>query len=885
VAAAGSHTLIRTAEPLVAADTDTSIDLYERTGGGTTLLSAGPEGGNGAYPVNFAAALEDDEIFFQTEERLTAFDTDDALDVYRRDGSQVALVSFGPDGGNGPHDAHLAAVNRAGGRIFISTREQLLASDTDQAVDIYQRSGGVVTLISTGPNGGNGPWHAELAGISENGRDVFFETNEQLVATDTDGVQDVYQRSDAATTSLVSTGPAGTDMELAASLETVTPDGEHVFFATSEPLVAADTDDNPDVYERSGGATTIHSIGPDGGNGNPAASLAGISDDGAHVFFETAERLNTTTDRDSRIDVYESAGGAVTLVTPGPNDATASVVYFVGASSDGARVLVRTDEDMAAPDTDGRQDIYLIEGGAISLASSAGGGGAPFDAQFAGMSNDATHIYFETQEPLVAGDTDAQIDVYERYGGTTALLSSGPTGGNGAYDALFRAASPDGKRVFFRTDESLISTDTDLTADTYSANVPGTVTVQLDAVPDDAQDFPFSAVGLEQGGFNFGPLGFGPTMFDLDDDADPTLIDVEVFTQVTPGTGYSVSQTPPPGWDLASAACDDGSPVANIGVAPGEDITCTFTEHKRGRIEVILDAVPDDPQDFSFTTAGGLPVASFTLDDDSDGTLPNTFTIDDVPAGTGYSVAETVPAGWSQGSATCDDGSPVSDIDLSPGETVTCTFVNIRGYPRPKAARPVRLALVPGYEQCTTPNRTHGPPLEHPACNPPVQTSSHLTVGTPDANSRGANMTGSLRLGVLPGVPSTPEDEADVPIDVSATDVRNASDLSDYTGELEAYIVLRITDRHNGPAQDEIGTVSDLPFTFPVQCTASTGSGNIGAACHLSTTADAVLPGAVVETKRTIWQVGRAELRDGGPDQLASTQDNTVFLRSGVFIP
>ena len=252
VATAGERTFIRTAEPLVAADTDTSIDLYERTGGGTTLLSTGSAGGNGPYPVNYAAALEgDDAVFFQTEEQLTGADTDDALDVYRRNGPNLGLISTGPNGGNGPHDAQLVAVSTTGIRIFYATREPLVAADTDQAVDIYQRAGGTVTLISTGPQGGNGPWHAELAGISDNGRHVFFETNEQLVAGDTDGVQDIYERYDGTTTTQASTGPAGTNMALPASVDAVTPDGNHVFFTTNEPLVAADTDDNPDVYELS----------------------------------------------------------------------------------------------------------------------------------------------------------------------------------------------------------------------------------------------------------------------------------------------------------------------------------------------------------------------------------------------------------------------------------------------------------------------------------------------------------------------------------------------------------------------------------------------------------------------------------------------------------
>ena len=204
---------------------------------------------------------------------------------------------------------------------------------------------------------------------------------------------------------------------------------------------------------------------------------------------------------------------------------------------------MRTEERLVAADTDNYQDVYQSQGGVLSVLTTgpAGGNGA-VHAYFAGASQDGTHIFFETRESLVSADTDASTDVYETYGGSTSLLTNGATGGNGAYEATFRGTSSDGKRVFFRTNEQLVSTDTDQTADVYAANVPGTVTVLLDSMPDNAQDFSFTAIGLELGGFNFGPLGFGPTTFQLDDDLDPTLTNDQVFSQVTPGTGYSVSE-------------------------------------------------------------------------------------------------------------------------------------------------------------------------------------------------------------------------------------------------------------------------------------------------------------------------------------------------------
>ncbi|WP_263405599.1 prealbumin-like fold domain-containing protein [Wenzhouxiangella sp. AB-CW3] len=51
------------------------------------------------------------------------------------------------------------------------------------------------------------------------------------------------------------------------------------------------------------------------------------------------------------------------------------------------------------------------------------------------------------------------------------------------------------------------------------------------------------------------------------------------------------------------------------------------------------------------------------------------FIVETLPPGT-YAVSETVPNGWRLDSATCDDGSPVSAIELEAGESVTCTFNN-----------------------------------------------------------------------------------------------------------------------------------------------------------------------------------------------------------------
>ena len=394
--------------------------------------------------------------------------------------------------------------------------------------------------------------------------------------------------------------------------------------------------------------------------------------------METTERLIASpVDRDSQNDVYMSSGGTMTMVSPGGNDTVATNAYFIASSDDGSKVFIRSEESLVAGDTDSYQDIYEFSGGTLTrLSVGPNGGNGAMHAFFGGASADGTHVYFETYESLVAGDTDVNSDVYERFGGATEQISGGVSGGNGPYDATFRSASPDGNRVFFRTSESLLAADTDGAADVYSANVPGTVTVLLDSIPNDPQDFSFTALGLDDG-FAIGPPNFGPTNFSLDDDSDRTLVNQKVFTGVTPGAGYSVTQAAQPGWDQTAAVCDNGSSPSAIDVNAGQNVTCSFTNQKRGQIVLVLDSVPNDAQDFNFTAGGGLSPSSVSLDDDSDGTLSNTVAFADVPVGAGYSLSQgTLPTGWTQASATCSDGSPISNISVSAGETVTCTFTN-----------------------------------------------------------------------------------------------------------------------------------------------------------------------------------------------------------------
>jgi hypothetical protein len=135
---------------------------------------------------------------------------------------------------------------------------------------------------------------------------------------------------------------------------------------------------------------------------------------------------------------------------------------FRFASTDGGRVFFETAEQLAAADTDSVGDVYQRAGGATTLLSMGStGGDGPYPARATGISTNGATVFFTTAEQLTADDTDSSIDVYRSDVGSTRLVSTGPVGGQGAFDASFLLATGDGLHVVFSTAESLVAADTD----------------------------------------------------------------------------------------------------------------------------------------------------------------------------------------------------------------------------------------------------------------------------------------------------------------------------------------------------------------------------------------------------------------------------------------
>ncbi|WP_408950764.1 beta strand repeat-containing protein [Lysobacter sp. Hz 25] len=140
---------------------------------------------------------------------------------------------------------------------------------------------------------------------------------------------------------------------------------------------------------------------------------------------------------------------------------------------------------------------------------------------------------------------------------------------------------------------------------------------------------------------------------------------------------------------IAAGATGALANLAAVAVGAGtSDVTAannsaTDTDTPTGTIVIVKDAVPNDAQDFAFTTTG-TGLSAFSLDDDADGTLSNTRTFTGLEPGS-YTVTEAAIAGWSLTGLSCSDpdsgtaadlANRIATIDVDSGETVTCTYTN-----------------------------------------------------------------------------------------------------------------------------------------------------------------------------------------------------------------
>jgi len=238
-------------------------NVYLRNLPGSTWLasrtSAGAKGNNNSGQ----SSVSDDGqfvVFTSHATNLVASDTNSRGDVffYERGASSVTRISVSSAGGQSDGDSYLPDINADGRYVaFSSAATNLVAGDTNAVDDVFvkDRQTGVTERVSVATDGLQGNGISYGASISADGRYVLFlsyATN--LVAGDTNGVQDLFLRDRVAgTTERISLGGDGAQANGASGLyagqRALSANGRYIAFASSATnLVPGDTNGYSDTF-------------------------------------------------------------------------------------------------------------------------------------------------------------------------------------------------------------------------------------------------------------------------------------------------------------------------------------------------------------------------------------------------------------------------------------------------------------------------------------------------------------------------------------------------------------------------------------------------------------------------------------------------------------
>jgi len=342
-------------------------------------------------------------------------------------GQTTTRVSLGPGGVQGDHDSYFSALSMDGRLVaFYSEASNLVAGDTNGVEDVFVRDRVSQTTIrvSVDSAGVQADGDSEFPVFSGDGRFVAFHSlATNLVPGDTNGTWDVFVHDlQTGATERVSVDSSGVGASGESTVAALSADGRFVAFTNfGNLLVPGDTNDSPDVFlrDRLTGTTTRISLTYSGGQANRGGAGSTISDDGRYVLFESSSS---------------------NLV---PGTMTAQGIY--------RRDVVLGTTTCASVDSNG---VLANSGGVYSALSG--------DGRYASFDSYATN--------LVPGDTNAHADVFVHdFGsGTTTRVSVSSAGVQANGDSTRNAISADGRfAAFVSQATNLVAGDTNGVGDIF----------------------------------------------------------------------------------------------------------------------------------------------------------------------------------------------------------------------------------------------------------------------------------------------------------------------------------------------------------------------------------------------------------------------------------
>ena len=306
--------------------------------GAVLIVSAAPDG-LPANSVSFAPAISADGryvTFLSAANNIVDDDTNYSVDVFRKDmlTSTTLRVDLAADGIEASAGAMNAPSISADGRYiaFDSTAANLTGYDSNNRDDVFVKDmlSGAITRASEGANGESLTGEVEgilRPAISADGHYVVFATAAAMLASDSNGVADIY-RKDLWTGAImrVSTDSGENQGDAASFDADISADGRYVSFTSqASNFVAGDGLLSADIFRKDllTGALLLISRNADGEPAFGQSTHAAISADGATIGFTSTASTLVATDRNFLQDVFSAHIGAPTGVQTGggENDA------------------------------------------------------------------------------------------------------------------------------------------------------------------------------------------------------------------------------------------------------------------------------------------------------------------------------------------------------------------------------------------------------------------------------------------------------------------------------------------------------------------------------------------------------------------------------------
>jgi Tol biopolymer transport system component len=332
-------------------------------------------------------------VFESIATNLVSADTNGVWDVFARDtvSGTTERVSVDSFGGEANRDCAIAAISADGRYVaFTSAADNLAPNKTNFYNDVFvhDRTAGTTTLASSDSSGNQGNSWSVIPSISGDGRYVAFYGNaSNLVPGDNNGTFDAFVHDmTTGTTTRISVDSAGNEADSFSHGPAISTDGRYVAFCSvASNLVASDTNGVQDVFVRDlqSGTTEIVSRGFDGSEANGPSFPSGTSDDGSHVVFtSSASNLvaNDTNGADDTFVVRRTTASTtrVNVHSDGTEANASSIGYAATISGDGLLVaFASVATNLVDDDTNGLEDVFVHEACSTIASRSTYGAGFP----------------------------------------------------------------------------------------------------------------------------------------------------------------------------------------------------------------------------------------------------------------------------------------------------------------------------------------------------------------------------------------------------------------------------------------------------------------------------------------------------------------------------